>query len=173
MPSSLSAQQIGYNFLYSPANTLLGGQGTAVQTVSYSRRFSNHLTGLVSYSAFFLPVGGSRRGSSNFSAALQTDFNTVPGFLFPGKRGDISGVVFEDDRRKGTYTGMPLANVEVVLNGSRTAITDGKGAFLFRGVPEGDNVVQVAYRGARPFAFTTPGTVHTPVDKAIDFGISF
>jgi protocatechuate 3,4-dioxygenase beta subunit len=87
----------------------------------------------------------------------------------------VEGRVFQDDAARGHYVeGMPpLANVEVVLDGTQRTRTDATGRFRFRGVPEGRHRVEARFSSDSPYFYTGPNPV-VPRDGAmVNIGIGF
>ena len=171
-----AVQQLFLSVLYSSNQMLTSTQQSTVYSATYSRRLTPSNTVFASYSLYGTK---SPDAASNyqplFEVSLRHKFNSMPPFLMPGRKGTISGTVFQDLHLAGVLqAGMPpMAGVEVVLDGARRATTDATGRYSFSRVPFGPHRLQVAYRAERPFYFTTQSDVTAEIDTAVNFGIAF
>ena len=162
------------------ASTLLNRDGSigrlsrgAVHSLSYSQR-------LDSATEVFLTWSSLCQGRFFASAcrpvafgSMRRDLNSTPGLL--GRRGDIDGIVFTDDKVQGPFMpGMSgMAGVEVVLDNVRVTRTDSAGRFRFEHVPYGVHKVEARYDSDQPAFFTTPSPAHVEVGSSVQFGIAF
>jgi len=88
--------------------------------------------------------------------------------------GDVSGVVFKDEQGLGHYLNSlpPLAGYEVVLDGTRRAITGPDGRYRFSDVPSGRHRVEAMLPANAQVYFTTPSPVDVHPGESAHFGIA-
>jgi hypothetical protein len=167
-----SRQRLDFRLLYNQNDLQEGEERTTIGTFSYSVNFKNVNELFASVSLF---RGGMQTGwnSPIFEVSLRHQLSSVPNFLISRRRGNISGVVFADDGATGVYhAGGPLLpGVEVILDDIRRVRTDKRGGYLFAHVSYGSHSVEVVYRSAQPFFFTTASRVQSDVDAQVNFGI--
>lgn len=171
-----SRQQLYLSFLYNSNEMPSSTQQSAIYAATYSRQLTDSNTIFASYSLFRSKspgVASSYQPLAEFS--LRHRFNSAPPFLMPGRKGTISGVVFQDLQLKGMFHAdmPPMAGVEVVLDGTRRTTTDAAGRYSFSRVPFGSHRLRVAFRTERPFYYTTQSDVTAEIDTAVNFGIAF
>ena len=171
-----SRQQLYLSFLYNSNEMPSSTQQSAIYAATYSRQLTDSNTIFASYSLFRSKspgVASSYQPLAEFS--LRHRFNSAPPFLMPGRKGTISGVVFQDLQLDGMFHAdmPPMAGVEVVLDGTRRTTTDAAGRYSFSRVPFGSHRLQVAFRTERPFYYTTQSDVTAEIDTAVNFGIAF
>ncbi len=171
-----SSQQLFLSYLYSSNQMTTSTQQSMVYSATYSRKLTPSNTIFASYSLYSAKSPGAASDYRPlFEISLRHRFNSVPSFLLPGRKGTISGTVFQDMHLAGVFKeGMPpMAGVEVALDGARRTTTDAAGRYSFSRVPFGPHRLQVAYRTERPFYFTTQSDVTAEIDTAVNFGIAF
>ena len=169
-------QQLFLSFLYSDNQMLSSTQQSIVYSATYSRRLTASNMVFASYSLYNTKSPGT---ASNYRPLLEVSlrhkFNSVPSFFMPGRKGTISGTVFEDSQLEGVFHEgtAPMAGVEVVLDGSLRSTTDAAGHYRFSRVPYGPHRLRVLYSAERPFYFTTQSDVTAEIDSTVNFGITF
>ncbi len=109
------------------------------------------------------------------AVSFRHTFSRQTGMFAAPKTAAISGTVFVDLPRQGTYyPGMPtVPRVAVVLDGQRTVLTDAAGHFRFGGISTGDHRVEVRFNSDREHYFTTPQDAIVAGGSKLDFGIAF
>jgi hypothetical protein len=122
-----------------------------------------------------VPSAISNTSQMTYGLTIRHHFGSTPGFLFPIKRGNIEGTVFQDDSMSGSYSrgDSGLGGVEVTLDGQRTTRTDASGHYDFAGVPYGEHQVEAHVSGSKPFFFTTGSPVSAQVGSVANFGVNF
>ncbi|MGJ5815263.1 hypothetical protein [Paludibaculum fermentans] len=167
--------QVSYNFLYNDNQDLIGSTRSTIHSVVGTQRI-----GTEEFSASYSVAGMKLPGLMPiyrpvFSVAWRHPLNSVPSFIIPERHGSISGTVFRDDNSRGAYeTGMQgMADVQLVLDGSRRTRTAADGSFRFLRVPVGRHSVAVSYRADRPTFFSTQSDVEVGEDGTVNFGIGF
>jgi hypothetical protein len=170
-----SPQQMQFNVLYNRNDLLQGDNRAVIATASYSIKLknTNEIFGSLSLFRTESTVAPGWRTSPLFALSIRRHFDSTPNFIIPRRRGTISGVVFADDGATGTYHsgGPTLAGVEVVLDDARKTHTDLAGRYIFPGVSYSSHVVEIVYRSAAPFFFTTASRVQSDADSEINFGV--
>jgi Carboxypeptidase regulatory-like domain/SdrD B-like domain len=182
-------QQFNLNFVGSNSQLSNGGLNFRIATFGYSRRLSvaDDLNASVSWfdttntSSLYDPAAAastsfaSHSSQITYGVQIRHRFGSVPAFLFPSRRGTIDGYVFQDDDASGRFDkgDAGLGNVEVVLDGNRTARTDASGHYSFGGVPYGTHQVAPNVTGSKPFYFTTDSPATATIGSKVDFGVSF
>jgi hypothetical protein len=171
-----SLQDLFFSVMYSSNQMLNSTQQSTIYSVTYSRRLTTSNIVFASFSLYGTQSPGTASDYRPlFEVSLRHKFNSVPPFFMPGRKGTISGTVFQDLQLEGVFhEGMPpMAGVEVVLDGSRRSSTDAAGHYSFGRVPYGPHRLQATFRTERPFYFTTQSDVTTEIDTAVNFGITF
>ena len=107
--------------------------------------------------------------------AYRHQFDHVPYFVIPERRGTIAGNVFRDDQSKGELEpGMPpMKEVEVMLDDRRRTLTGADGSYRFPNVHRGKHKVEAMYTSKEPFFFTTPADLEVDEDATVNFGIGY
>jgi hypothetical protein len=172
---TLSRQQFHFSLLYDKDELLLGGDQTAIGTLSYSLKLRNVNEFFASLSLLRSNTAGttSWRTSPLVEISFRRQFVGAPNFIIPRRRGTIRGVVFADDGATGRYRpgGPLLSGVEVVLDDTRRIRTDHTGHYVFSGVSYGSHSVEVVYHSTSPFFFTTASRVPSDADTEVNFGV--
>jgi hypothetical protein len=97
----------------------------------------------------------------------------IPSLAFLHRSGEISGMVFGDERMVGTYAAgaVGISGVEVELDGAKKAVSDRDGHYSFASVRPGSH--RIAARLQNPASyFTTPSSVTLVGTGRVDFGVS-
>ena len=107
--------------------------------------------------------------------AWRHQFEHVPYFVIPERRGTITGNVFRDDQSKGAWEpGMPpMPEVEVMLDDRRRTLTGADGSYRFPNVHRGKHKIEALYTSKEPFFFTTPSDLEVDEDATVNFGIGY
>lgn len=169
-------KHLSYSFLFNDNHTLQGSTESVGHTLAYSQGVTR--SDDISLACSILGVkneGQSLAYSPVCFVALRHQFQHVPNFIAPERRGTIAGNVFRDDQSKGAMEpGMlPMPGVEVVLDDRRRTLSRADGSYRFSKVPRGKHKITVAYHSQEPFFFTTPSTVDVEEDATADFGIGY
>ncbi|HEX6880249.1 MAG TPA: carboxypeptidase regulatory-like domain-containing protein [Terriglobales bacterium] len=150
-----------------------------VTSSSHDARLSvkvNRQTDLTLQGSLFT-TRGSQLGSLNvpvFSITLHRQFMNVPDFFGPYPTGVIHGRVFDDEDGRGMdpNTQKGMADVVILLDGTRRTKTRASGSFTFHGVPSGRHTVEVVYEDTLNHVFTTPPNVAVSDENSeVYFGI--
>jgi hypothetical protein len=172
----LRRTQLSYSFLYNDNQALQGSSENLAHTLSYSQSITRSDNVALSCSV----VGTRNPGqSTEYSpvcfVAWRHQFQHVPYFVIPERRGTISGKIFRDDQSKGEWGPdlRPMPEVEVVLDDRRRTLTLVDGSYRFAGVPRGKHKVAAMYHSRDPFFFTTPSDQEADEDATVNFGIGF
>lgn len=88
---------------------------------------------------------------------------------FHERDGTIAGTVRPQDISGTTL----VRGAEVTLDGDHKATSDIEGHYQFSRVPAGVHSVQIAFKSARPFYYTTPSKVSTMPDSVVNFGVIY
>lgn len=102
-----------------------------------------------------------------YEAGVRSRFDSLPRF---GGSGTISGIVFVDEEMTGERTAIGASDIEVLLDGTRSARSDAAGKFAFSNVPAGSH--RVGARVANESYFTTASTVDARPGDSVSFGIA-
>jgi hypothetical protein len=167
--------RLSLDFTRSQDQSLLGDSNNWVQSGSYTKALTKTNELSLSYSWFHYAVSGQALLSRQFEVSLRHSLSNLPAFLSPGAHGNLTGLVFEDDDRRGVYDPhmRTLAGVELVLDGWRHTETDAKGRYAFTQVPAGDHTIEAKFESALPHWFTTPSVASVAINTSTDFGITF
>jgi hypothetical protein len=151
------------------SNSFLAQQNaTVLQTVRYRKGLSNSTELLASFTLLesITPV---HRWNSLWEIGLRHRFGDSP---FPERHkhsGTISGTV----RLKERSGDRPLGAVEILLDGDRETTSDSDGHYRFSKIPDGIHNVQIKFKSARTFWYTSPSKVDTAANSIVDFGIVY
>lgn len=167
-------RQFSYSFLYNNNLTLQGSTQSVGHTLSYSQGITH--SDDVSLGCSVLGVrypGRSRDYNPVCFIAWRHQFQHVPNFIIPERRGSIVGTVFRDDQSKGVWQqGMlPIAQVEVVLDDRRRTLTRPDGSYRFPRVTRGKHRITANYHSGDPFFFTTTSDLEVDENATVNFGI--
>jgi hypothetical protein len=176
MSKDRSHQQLFLSFLYNSNEMSTTTQQSEIIAGTYSRLLSRTNTAFISYSMFRSQNSGSSpRWRPLLEFSIRHRFSSAPRLLTPGRKGTISGMVFEDVQLEGVYReGMPpLAGEEIILDGSRRTVTDAAGRYWFTGVPYGPHNITAKVRSDRPFYFSTQSEATAEIDTVVNFGVVF
>jgi hypothetical protein len=169
-------KQLSYSFLYNNNQMLQGSTENAIHTLSYSQSItrSDDVSAACSVQGVKNP-GGPQVYAPVCFLAWRHQFQHVPYFIVPERRGTIAGNVFRDDQSKGALEpGMrPLSGVEVALDDRRRTLTRTDGSYRFPNVPRGTHRIAALYHSRDPFFFTTPSDLEVKENAAVNFGIGF
>ncbi len=171
----LHRKELSYSFLYNN-NQMLQGRSTesVSHTLTYSQRFTRKDSLSLSCSIFGeKATGGSSEYTPICFVAWRHQFQHVPYFVIPERRGTIAGNAFRDNQSKGALEpGMPpMAGVEVTLDERRRTMTRADGSYRFHSVPPGKHRIAAIYQSPEPFFFTTPADLEVDENATVDFGI--
>jgi hypothetical protein len=169
-------KQLSYSFLFNDNQALQGSTRDIGHTLSYSQSVTR--TDDFSLGCSVLAVknpGRSPEYTPICFIAWRHQFQHVPYFIVPERRGTITGNVFRDDQSKGVLErGMlPMPEVEVMLDDRRRTLTRADGSYRFPNVPRGKHRIVAMYRSREPFFFTTASDLEVDEDAAVDFGIGY
>ncbi len=168
-------QRLNLDFIRNNDHMVQGKASNWIQSGSYTLPLTaaNELS--VSYSWFHYSALGRAQYSPQVEIGLRHNFSSLPAFLAPGGHDSITGVVYVDEKMGGLYDPhmRTLAAVEVTLDGWNRTWTDQNGCYVFSRVAKGSHTVEAHFRSQKPFWFTTPSVVRTPVNQSVDFGITF
>jgi len=151
-----------------------GSTESVSHTLTYSQRFSRADSLSLSCSIFGeKSPGGPSEYSPICFVAWRHQFQHVPYFIIPERRGAITGKAFRDDQSKGALEPemRPMADVEITLDDRRRTLTRADGSYRFHGVPRGKHRIVAIYKSQEPFFFTTPAYLEVDEDATVDFGI--
>ncbi len=118
---------------------------------------------------------GHRELTPVVSVSLRHTFSHAPAIFSAQENTSIGGTVFVDVKRRGSFeVGMEtVPRAIVILDGERTAVTDGLGHFRFGGVSTGDHRLQLQYDSGRAHYYTTPQDTVAAGGSNVNFGIAF
>jgi hypothetical protein len=143
-------------------------------TVTFSSEFA-HNQFLLSASLLRTELAGNVLQVPNVSFGLRRQLSNVPDMLTRlEEHGSISGMVYSDRERAGTFlTGdRGMEGVLVILDSTRRTHTNRVGGYSFHAVSSGVHTIEIQYQSAQPFVFTTLPHVQTPADSIVNFGIA-
>jgi hypothetical protein len=169
-------QQLNLNFLYTSLQALSSSEQSVIESATYTRRLSPTNSLWASYTLFRSRSPGSPSTyQSQGEVSLRHQFYSVPRFIIPSRHGNISGVVFKDEKAGGVFqSGMEgLPGVQITLDGVRHARSDRLGMYSFTNVPYGSHTVEAQFVSARPFFYTTPSSATVAVNSAVNFGVGY
>lgn len=108
-----------------------------------------------------------------FSVSIHRQLTNVPDFIGPYAHGVVEGKVFADEDGLGisVNTGIGIAGVKVVLDGTRKTMTNDSGSYTFHRVTSGRHTVEILYEDTANHFFTTPPNVTVGPDSTMNFGI--
>ena len=167
-------RELTYSFLYNDDQALRGSTEDTIHTLSFIQHISQ--ADNISLSCSLLGLknpGSSVQYSPACFVAYRRQFEHVPEFIIPERRGTITGNVFQDDQSRGKFEpGMPpLSEVEVMLDGVRHTLTGADGAYEFPHVHRGKHKIEAVYASKEPFFFTTPSELEVSENAIANFGI--
>jgi hypothetical protein len=169
-------RDLSYNFLYNDNHALLGSTAAIVHTVALTQSITRSDSLSLSCSIMGLKNPGSPEAYTPVCfAAWRHQFQHVPYFIIPERRGTITGNVFEDDQSAGEFAkGMPpMAEVEIMLDGRRRTLTGTDGSYRLPNVARGKHKIQAIFSSKDPFFFTTPSDLEVDEDATVNFGIGY
>jgi hypothetical protein len=167
---------VNYSFLYNNNQMLQGSTVDVIHTLSYSQSItrSDDLSASCSVQGSKNP-GRSQTYVPVCFLAWRHQFQHVPYFIIPERRGAIAGKIFRDDQSRGALEpGMPpMSKVEVVLDDRRRTLTRADGSYRFPNVPRGPHKIVAMFHSQDPFFFTTPSDLEVEEDATVNFGIGY
>jgi hypothetical protein len=169
-------RDLTYTFQYNENESLLGTTEDVVHTLAFIQRLSRLDNVSMSCSILALKTPGSpQEFSPACFIAYRHQFEHVPYFVIPERRGTLTGIVFRDDQSKGELTpGLPpMPEVEVVLDDLRRTLTGRDGSYRFPDVHRGKHKLEAIYTSKEPFFFTTPSSLEVDEDATTNFGIGY
>ncbi len=169
-------RDLSYNFLYNDNQALLGSTLAVVHTLALTQSITRSDTLTLSCSIMGLKDPGRPDVYTPIClAAWRHQFQHVPYFVIPERRGTITGNVFRDDQSTGQFTPEtpPLPEVEVLLDDRRRVLTGADGSYRFPSVPRGKHKIEAIYTSRDPFFFTTPSSLEADEDATVNFGIGY
>lgn len=140
-------------------------------TLTWSRRVLSETDLYASLSWWRTTLSTLPENGTSVDAGLRQRFSGLPAFL--RRSGTIEGIVFLDPQRNGVRSedSPLLPDITVTLDGTRTARTDGKGAYAFHGVSPGPHLIAAQLPSSPRAFFTTPSHLEAKVPAHIDFGL--
>lgn len=168
-------QQLNVGLIYTTDKSLLTTSENWNLNGSYTRQLGRDYNLSVSASLLRLTVDRQPQQYPVLQIGLRRGFSSLPSFLSSHKFGTISGTVFQDDEGRGAFRkGLPpLAGVEVVLDGSQRATTDGNGFYSFPHVAAGGHFIEFNFQSTKPFWFTGPSKRNATINIPANLGIRF
>jgi hypothetical protein len=169
-------RDLAYSFLYNDNQALQGSTLDIVHTLTFTQRLSRTDNIALSCSVVGLKNPGiSPQYMPTCFIAYRRQFEHVPYFVIPERRGTITGNVFRDDQSKGEWeSGMPpMPEVEVMLDNFRRTLTGADGSYRFPDVHRGKHRIEALYTSKEPFFFTTPSDLQVDEDATVNFGIGY
>jgi hypothetical protein len=167
---------LNYDFLYNDDQGLLGSTEYTLHTLALTQSITRADSLTLSCSILGLKNPGSPVVYTPVClAGWRHQFQHVPYFIIPERRGTITGNVFRDDQSTGEFKpGMPpMPEVEVALDDRLRALTRADGSYRFPNVPRGKHKIEAIYTSRDPFFFTTPSKLQVDEDATADFGIGY
>jgi hypothetical protein len=166
---------LGLSTLVTRQDSVTARLTSTTHTLTYSQSIGSLGEAFVTWSSVCTRQPGSRCQSvltANLSQNLPT---ALKGLLGRMRHTVVEGRVFQDDAAGGAYAeGMPpLANVEVVLDGTHRTRTDATGRFRFKGVPEGRHRVEAKFTSESPYFYTGPNPVSVREGATVEIGVGF
>jgi hypothetical protein len=169
-------RDLTYTFQYNENQSLQGTTEDLVHILAFTQRLSRLDNVSMSCSVLALKTPGSpQEFSPACFIAYRHQFEHVPYFIIPERRGTLTGIVFRDDQSKGEFEpGMPpMPEVEVMLDDLRRTLTGIDGSYRFQNVPRGKHKLEAIYTSKEPFFFTTPSSIEVDEDATTNFGIGY
>lgn len=169
-------RDLSYNFLYNDNQALLGSTLAVVHTLALTQSITRSDALSLSCSIMGLKDPGRRDVYTPIcQTAWRHQFQHVPYFVIPERRGTINGNVFRDDQSRGEFEpGMPpMIEVEVILDDRRRTLTGTDGSYRFPNVSRGKHKIEAIYSSKDPFFFTTPSSLEADEDDTVNFGIGY
>jgi Carboxypeptidase regulatory-like domain len=169
-------RDLTYTFLYNDNQALQGSTIDIVHTLAFIQRLSRLDNVSMSCSVVGLKNPGSpQQFTPACMIAYRHQFEHVPYFVIPERRGTLTGNVFRDDQSKGEFAPgmMPMPEVEVVLDNLRRTLTAIDGSYRFPNVHRGKHKLEAIYTSNEPFFFTTPSSLEVDEDATTNFGIGY
>jgi hypothetical protein len=169
-------RDLTYTFLYNDNQALLGSTIDIVHTLAFIQRLGRLDNVSMSCSVVGLKNPGSpQEFTPACMIAYRHQFEHVPYFVIPERRGTLTGNVFRDDQSKGEFEpGMPpMPEVEVMLDDVRRTLTGTDGSYRFPNVHRGKHKLEAIYTSKEPFFFTTPSSLEVDEDATTNFGIGY
>jgi len=143
---------------------------STLATLSYTRRV---LPQTEVFGSLSMWRGGARaveQEGNSVEVGVRQRFDGMPAML--QSRTIIEGVVFLDPEMRGSSAGaVPLPDVIVMLDGTRTTRSDADGAYAFHAVDGGAHSVVAQLPASRPAYFTTASRVEVTGHARVDFGV--
>jgi hypothetical protein len=165
--------EFGLRAMADDTQSVASGRRTYLATLFTSVRIFGDTELYAGYTRWSTRHDGSASDDrSSFEVAVRTSFS-APGL--PGGGRPITGQVFRDDSATGMLVAgsLPLAGVEVVLDGQRSTLTDQDGRFTFS-APGRDKHRVEALLPPKPGAyFTMPSAVTLSAGGEVRFAIAF
>ena len=162
--------QVHLHAVFDREEEVAGTLDATIATLTYSRRF---LAATDLYGALTLWRSGPlpARNQTAYEVGIRQRFDGVPRLL--QRSGTIDGIVFLDPEMSGARGEgtAPVADVAVVLDGTRTVRTDNGGRYRFNDVKPGPHRVVAQLPPSPPAFFTTPSRVDVDGPGHVDFGI--
>jgi hypothetical protein len=141
-----------------------------IATLTYSHRFGTSTDLYGSYSSWRKGLLARATTGSAFEIGVRQRFDGIPQFLQRG--GAITGIVFLDPEMRGVRGDgtTAIADIGLMLDGTRSVHTDRNGAYAFRNVAAGSHRVAVELTAERAAFFTTPSHAYVDAGGSHDFG---
>ncbi|MCU1228779.1 MAG: hypothetical protein JWO97_1663, partial [Acidobacteria bacterium] len=142
---------------------------TSLETLTWAQRLFGATDVYAGITVARTRVSGAENASEQrfFEAGVRQRFDSLPSF---GGDGSISGIVFADEEMTGEPTSVGVPDIEVLLDGTRSARSDAAGKFAFTKVPSGSHRVAANVPGDA--YFTTASNVDVRPGEKVAFGIA-
>jgi SPOR domain/Pilus formation protein N terminal region len=141
-----------------------------IATLTYTHRFGTATDIYGSYSSWRRGLVAHAVTGTAFEIGVRQRFDGMPRFLQRG--GTINGVVFLDPEMRGVRGSgtTAVADIGLMLDGTRSVHTDRNGAYEFRNVAAGAHRIAVELSAERTAFFTTPSHAYVDAGSSHDFG---
>jgi hypothetical protein len=166
---------LGLSTLLTRQDSVTARLTSTTHTLTYSQNVGPFGEAFVTWSSVCARQPASRCQSVLTANLSQNLPGVVKNLLGRVRQTVVEGRVFQDDAAGGYYVeGMPpVANVEVVLDGTRRTRTDAAGRFRFKGVPEGRHRVEAKFTSESPYFYTGPNPVAVREGATVQIGVAF
>jgi hypothetical protein len=172
LSNSPARQQLRLRLLHDQSERVAFSTTSNIATLSYSRSLGGATDVQASFSTWTTKLGAaaSTRDRS-VDVGIRRRFDEMPSL--GGGGGSISGTVFLDEEMQGARTAESkgVDAVEVRLDGGRSATTDTRGRYAFKGLPKGMHQV-AAQLPSRSSYFTTASKTQASTGEVVDFGVA-
>ena len=161
-------QSLEMDSQYNLNRFLIQKNTTALETLRYRRGLSRATEVFASFSVFET-VSPTRQVTPVWEIGLRYQFGASLFSRIHQGDGTIAGTVRLQDLSGTSF----LRGAEITLDGDRKATSDSAGNYQFSKVPAGVHSVQISFKSARPFFYTTPSKVSTMSNSVVNFGVIY